>query len=945
MIDSKTRRKDLSAFHNLHQGEAIIVCGCGESLNELTQPERFITIGVNDVGRRFTPNYLVVVNPRNQFTGDRFSYVESSQAEYLFTQLNLGLSRENIVRFQLGTYGGTNLSNPNVLHHTQNSPYVALCLAVQMGAKRIGVIGVDFTDHHFFAQTGTHSLSPHFSTIDQQYQRLYVALKEREVEVYNLSSKSRLTAFPKMSVADFERLAAPTTNIEATGDPLNDRKIFFINYKFLSCGEVFTDGLRHAAESLGVSFQAAYWDDARLPAMIHQFKPDWLFVVHGRRFVRKWRNSFPSIKKAVWLLDEPYEVDDTAQWSSVFDVVYVNDPSTLDCHRNARYLPVAYDSVVHRENGDARKYQVGFIGGYNQTRERYLLSLLEAGHLSYVVGGPWKSPELQRICLANNIPASETARLYRETRIVVNLFRDVHHFNRRGIPAYSMNPRIYEALACGAVVVTEARPEVPAVFPELPTFTDSAQLLDAVGNLLSNREAYRTSQQVGREQVQAHSYRDRLLRVFETMDRPNVPAPVKKNFLKEVGMEQTVPCAPDASIFPDGWERCRPSVQVSRDGSIILSKTRDEGPGTEEGLASIATFQAVELSFEVNIAQGACFIAKVFQASAHDQRTNSYHLFCHARNAYLAKHNHVFRSVKVKRNRWQRINLKCFDGKIEVEIDGELSAIAADETLKSGYCFLGVRYGKAWLRNLAIRRVSQAGNESVWVQESGIIPDTENLHGYQILLETERTAVPTVSIITTVYDRVSCLTECIRSVNQLSYRDFEHIIVSDHPSGHVVDRILGLVEAESAGPVTYANLSARFNNWGIAPASVGLQLARGRYVCFFSDDNGYTPEHFGPLVAALNEDSEIGFAYSSCQYAGRHVLRHSPPVPGGIDLGQPLFRKTLFDRYLAGNLPFDMMAWDWHMIEAFMRHGVKWRHIDRPSFLFRLNACRKWVRA
>src|SRR6476660_6749716 len=81
---AESSMKTLADFHNIHAGSMIVVCGCGESLNELTEPERFITIGVNDVGRRFTPNYLVVVNPRNQFTGDRFRHVENSQAEYIF---------------------------------------------------------------------------------------------------------------------------------------------------------------------------------------------------------------------------------------------------------------------------------------------------------------------------------------------------------------------------------------------------------------------------------------------------------------------------------------------------------------------------------------------------------------------------------------------------------------------------------------------------------------------------------------------------------------------------------------------------------------------------------------------------------------------------------------------------------------------------------------------
>lgn len=122
---------------------------------------------MNDVGRRFQPNYLVVVNPRNQFSGDRFSFVETSRAKYIFTQLDLGLKHRNVVKFELGQFGGTDFSNPNVLHYTNNSPYIALYLAILMGARRIGLIGVDFTDHHFFERTGRHPLAPQFEAINE----------------------------------------------------------------------------------------------------------------------------------------------------------------------------------------------------------------------------------------------------------------------------------------------------------------------------------------------------------------------------------------------------------------------------------------------------------------------------------------------------------------------------------------------------------------------------------------------------------------------------------------------------------------------------------------------------------------------------------------------------------------------------------------------------------
>jgi hypothetical protein len=132
------------------------------------------------------------------------------------------------------------------------------------------------------------------------------------------------------------------------------------------------------------------------------------------------------------------------------------------------------------------------------------------------------------------------------------------------------------------------------------------------------------------------------------------------------------------------------------------------------------------------------------------------------------------------------------------------------------------------------------------------------------------------------------------------------------------------------------NLARRFNNWGIAPAAAGLRRARGEYVAFLSDDNGYTPDHFDALVRTLDRESLLGFVYSSCLYDGGLVLNHPVPRPGRIDLGQPLFRRELFEIYFDNNLPFNVMAWDWHMIDALMRHGVRWRHVDRQSFIFRL---------
>jgi len=370
-----------------------------------------------------------------------------------------------------------------------------------MGASRIGLIGVDFTDHHFFAPTGRHSLAGSLREIDAEYRKVAEVARSRGVEIANLSPESRLSAFPKVRYSEWLG-GAPV--------PAQAPRVFFVHYQFLSCGDIFRTGLQGAARELGVEEEGADWDDPALPAKVARFAPDLLFVVHGRRFVQRWGRKMARPRSAVWLVDEPYEVDDTEKWSHLFDTVFVNDPSTLDRHRNAHYLPVAFDPNLHHPGAANRDYEVGFVGGGNPTRESLLRTFAEAGLLSYLAGGPWKFPALGSLCLATNVPPSRTAELYRRTRIVLNVFRDKHHFNRRKTPAYSLNPRVYEAFACGALVISENRAEAAEVFPSMPVFRSSREALDVGRELLRAPERIEELAESCQETLKRHTYGERL---------------------------------------------------------------------------------------------------------------------------------------------------------------------------------------------------------------------------------------------------------------------------------------------------------------------------------------------------------------------------------------------------------------------------------------------------
>lgn len=207
--------------------------------------------------------------------------------------------------------------------------------------------------------------------------------------------------------------------------------------------------------------------------------------------------------------------------------------------------------------------------------------------------------------------------------------------------------------------------------------------------------------------------------------------------------------------------------------------------------------------------------------------------------------------------------------------------------------------------------------------------------------------MPRVSIVTTVYDRVGCLARCLRSVQHSAYRDLEQIVVSDAPGASVEAAIDELVGATDDPRVRHLTSPTRANDWGHTPACAGLRAAVGEYVCFLSDDNAYLPDHFGPLVAALDDDPELGFVYSSCLYAGRKELRYCPPVGAGIDLGQPLFRRSVLRDCFADQLPCrGVFSWDWELIRILMDdHHVRWRHVDAATFIFRLAAYPQYVEA
>ena len=201
--------KRLNEFNNIHEGEKIIVCGCGMSLLDFKDHHaNYVTIGVNDVPKAFDPTYLVITDHPVRFSKVRQDMVNGSEVRAMFTCVK-GWRHPNMVKFELGKKGISDLNDPNKVDHFLNSPYAAVNIAYKMGARKIGLIGVDFTEGHFYApKDGKHSLARmgYMRDINAGYKMLRRALEKHGAKLYNLSSISAVEPLEKITLQEFDEL-------------------------------------------------------------------------------------------------------------------------------------------------------------------------------------------------------------------------------------------------------------------------------------------------------------------------------------------------------------------------------------------------------------------------------------------------------------------------------------------------------------------------------------------------------------------------------------------------------------------------------------------------------------------------------------------------------------------------------------------------------------------
>jgi spore maturation protein CgeB len=237
------------------------------------------------------------------------------------------------------------------------------------------------------------------------------------------------------------------------------------------------------------------------------------------------------IATILWTVDPPARFDPVLRSSVAYDHIFCQGTEAIEILENAgikgpRWLPMACDPAIHfpetlteRERVEYG-HDVVFVGSYYPVREALFEGL--AG-LDFAIWGPgWerlrKSSPLCACVKGTHTKPSAWKKIYSASRIVLATH---YHDPQRRFPVHQASPRVFEAMACGAFVITDRQRDVLALFRDgehLVTAEGKASLREKVEYALSRPAERERIAAAGRQEVLArHTYAHRLETLFDTL--------------------------------------------------------------------------------------------------------------------------------------------------------------------------------------------------------------------------------------------------------------------------------------------------------------------------------------------------------------------------------------------------------------------------------------------
>lgn len=266
----------------------------------------------------------------------------------------------------------------------------------------------------------------------------------------------------------------------------------------------------------------------KLIALIRSLKPKYLFAQKGESI---YPETIEEIKKMGVITINFYN-DMMNQWDVISRIAPAYDYFSNQCHvvlrklwdelglKNCHYLAHSAEPLLGRELIKEKKYNISFIGTYNNkiypNREKYLTAISDLGLHIWGSDG-WAETPL-RSYFHGRSHGDQRLDIYANSKIVVDVNWDVW-------PAEGLSNRPFEVTGCGALFMTDhVREDIKRAYAEgkeVVLFKDERELREKVQYYLSHDEERERIALAGYHRtVKDHTYDRRVEQIFDTLQRP-----------------------------------------------------------------------------------------------------------------------------------------------------------------------------------------------------------------------------------------------------------------------------------------------------------------------------------------------------------------------------------------------------------------------------------------
>jgi len=271
----------------------------------------------------------------------------------------------------------------------------------------------------------------------------------------------------------------------------------------------------------------------RLMAAVEESRPELFLTLYGFNVAEQVLALLRDrgVPRVNWWLNDPFQFERACQILPAYDFAFTNAKYSVDAYRargirNVRFLPSACEPSVHRPLiGDpSLACEVSFAGDWSENRERIIARLVEANIGDVRVFGPWRkklprnSPLRSR--LRNGFFSPEQmVRIFASSRATLNIHTWYGRYD------YGLNPRVFEAAACGVPQLVDEKRELRELVPAdrlycLFAYRDEAELHAQVRAVLADpRGARERATQLVGHFHQAHSFDVRMRELLATVAR------------------------------------------------------------------------------------------------------------------------------------------------------------------------------------------------------------------------------------------------------------------------------------------------------------------------------------------------------------------------------------------------------------------------------------------